>query len=411
MVSLMQTPVPNPPAGARQLPLFEFVVMLAVLFATVAFSIDAMLPALPEIAAELSPTNPNRAQLMLTAFMAGMGVGTAGAGALSDAIGRKPAILLGAGIYIGAAFAAIYAPTLESLLILRFVQGFGAAGPRIAGTALIRDLYAGREMARITSFVMMIFIMIPALAPSLGEVIIAASGSWRSVFVAFIIFGLIGSTWVALRQPETLPRERRVPLSLRNLARSAREVLSNRQVMLCTLVLTLGFAQMFALLSSSQQLFGDTYGRAETFTKWFALMALLSGIGTVANARYVMRYGMRRIARSAYAMQVVSSTLAMLLVASGALHGDAAFYGFFVWAVSVFFMAGVTFGNLNALAMQNMPHLAGMTASVVAALSSLGAVIIAAPVGLAYDGTPMPIMLATLICSGLAWLLMGRLRD
>ena len=225
------------------------------------------------------------------------------------------------------------------------------------------------------------------------------------------IFGLIGSTWVALRQPETLPPERRVPLSARNLLRSAREVLSNRQVMLCTLVLTLGFAQMFALLSSSQQLFGETYGRSETFTKWFALMALLSGIGTVFNARYVMRYGMRRIARSAYAMQVVSSTLALLLVASGALQGDAAFYGFFVWAVSVFIMAGVTFGNLNALAMQHMPHLAGMTASVVAALSSLGAVLIAAPVGLAYNGTPLPIMLATLICSGLAWLLMGRLRD
>ncbi len=411
MVSFMQTPLPQSPAGARQLPLFEFVVMLAVLFATVAFSIDAMLPALPEIAADLSPGNANRAQLMLTAFMAGMGVGTAGAGALSDAIGRKPAILLGAAIYIGAAFGALFAPTLESLLILRFVQGFGAAGPRIAGTALIRDLYAGREMARITSFVMMIFIMIPAVAPSLGEFIIDSAGSWRAVFVAFIIFGLIGSSWVAIRQPETLPPERRVPLSARNLLRSAREVMSNRQVMLCTLVLTLGFAQMFALLSSSQQLFGETYGRAETFTKWFALMALLSGIGTIANARYVMRYGMRRIARSAYAMQVVSSTLALVLVASGALHGNAAFYGFFLWAVSVFFMAGVTFGNLNALAMQNMPHLAGMTASVVAALSSLGAVLIAAPVGLAYDGTPLPIMLATLVCSGLAWLLMGRLRD
>lgn len=411
MVNPMQSTAPTRPANARSLSIPEFVAMLAVLFATVAFSIDAMLPALPEIARELSPTDINRTQLMLTAFVAGMGVGTAGVGALSDAIGRKPAILLGAAIYIGASFSAIYAQSLEAMLILRFVQGFGAAGPRIAGTALIRDLYAGREMARITSFVMMIFIMIPAVAPSLGEFIIELAGSWRAVFVAFIIFGLIGSTWVALRQPETLPPERRVPLSARNLLRSAREVLSNRQVMLCTLVLTLGFAQMFALLSSSQQLFGETYGRAETFTKWFALMALLSGIGTVFNARYVMRYGMRRIACSAYAMQVVSSTLALLLVASGALQGDAAFYGFFIWAVSVFIMAGVTFGNLNALAMQHMPHLAGMTASVVAALSSLGAVLIAAPVGLAYNGTPLPIMLATLICSGLAWLLMGRLRD
>jgi DHA1 family bicyclomycin/chloramphenicol resistance-like MFS transporter len=397
--------------AVRRLPLPEFVAMLAVLFATVAFSIDAMLPALSEIAAELSPGDKNRAQLVLMSFMAGMGVGTACAGPISDAIGRKPAIMLGSTLYILAAAGAIFADNLTLLLVLRFVQGMGASGPRIAGTALIRDLYAGREMARITSFVMMIFIMIPAVAPALGEVIIEAAGTWRAVFGAFIVFGLIGITWVWLRQAETLPPERRVPLSRKRLLSSAREILGNRQVMLCTLILTLGFGQMFALLSSSEQLFGETYGRADSFTRWFALMALLSGLGTIANARYVMRYGMRRIARAAYAMQIVAASLALLLVASGALHGDANFYGFFVWAVSIFFMAGVTFGNLNALAMQHMPHLAGMTASIVAALSTLGAVMIAAPVGLAFHGTPTPLMFAALICYSLAWLLMGRLRD
>ena len=385
--------------------------MLAVLFATAAFSVDAMLPSLSEIAAELSPENTNRAQLVLMSFMAGMGVGTACVGPISDAIGRKPSIILGSGLYIAASAGAIFANNLTLLLVLRFIQGMGASGPRIAGTALIRDLYAGREMARITSFVMMIFIMIPALAPALGELIIESAGSWRAVFGAFMIFGLIGLVWVWLRQPETLPPERRVPLNRKRLAASIREVLGNRQVMLCTLVLTLGFAQMFALLSSSEQLFGITYGRSESFTRWFAVMAVLSGAGTIINARYVMRYGMRRMARAAYAMQIVAASLALLLVASGALQGDAAFYGFFIWAVSLFFMAGVTFGNLNALAMQNMPHLAGVTASMVAALSALGAVTIAAPVGLTFNGTPTPMMLAALVCSSLAWLLMARLRD
>ena len=332
-------------------------------------------------------------------------------GPISDAIGRKPSIILGSGLYIAASAGAIFANNLTLLLVLRFIQGMGASGPRIAGTALIRDLYAGREMARITSFVMMIFIMIPALAPALGELIIESAGSWRAVFGAFMIFGLIGLVWVWLRQPETLPPERRVPLNRKRLAASIREVLGNRQVMLCTLVLTLGFAQMFALLSSSEQLFGITYGRSESFTRWFAVMAVLSGAGTIINARYVMRYGMRRMARAAYAMQIVAASLALLLVASGALQGDAAFYGFFIWAVSLFFMAGVTFGNLNALAMQNMPHLAGVTASMVAALSALGAVTIAAPVGLTFNGTPTPMMLAALVCSSLAWLLMARLRD
>jgi len=406
----MQTQT-RPPARPGQLSVPEFVAMLAVLFATVAFSIDAMLPALPEIAAELTPSDVNRAQLILTAFVAGMGLGTAGVGAISDAIGRKRAILLGSTVYILASIGAIYADSLEMLLLTRFVQGMGASGPRIAGTAMVRDMFSGREMARITSFVMMIFIMIPALAPTLGQLIIDTAGSWRAVFGAFVLFGAVGAGWVMLRQPETLPPERRVPLNLTNLAHSAREVLSNRQVMLCTLVLTFGFGQMFALLSSAPQLFGETYGRAASFPQWFAVMALLSGPGTILNARYVMRYGMRRIARWAYAMQIVASTLGLLLVGTGALHGDAAFYGFFLWAVSVFFMAGVTFGNLNALALQHMPHLAGMTASIVAALSSLGAVVIAAPVGLAFDGTARPIMLATLICSALAWVLMARLRD
>ncbi|WP_225972662.1 multidrug effflux MFS transporter [Paracoccus jeotgali] len=406
----MQTQT-RPPARPGQLSVPEFVAMLAVLFATVAFSIDAMLPALPEIAAELTPSDVNRAQLILTAFVAGMGLGTAGVGAISDAIGRKRAILLGSTVYILASIGAIYADSLEMLLLTRFVQGMGASGPRIAGTAMVRDMFSGREMARITSFVMMIFIMIPALAPTLGQLIIDTAGSWRAVFGAFVLFGAVGAGWVMLRQPETLPPERRVPLNLTNLARSAREVLSNRQVMLCTLVLTFGFGQMFALLSSAPQLFGETYGRADSFPQWFAVMALLSGPGTILNARYVMRYGMRRIARWAYAMQIVASTLGLLLVGTGALHGDAAFYGFFLWAVSVFFMAGVTFGNLNALALQHMPHLAGMTASIVAALSSLGAVVIAAPVGLAFDGTARPIMLATLVCSALAWVLMARLRD
>ncbi|MFV0293727.1 MAG: multidrug effflux MFS transporter [Paracoccus sp. (in: a-proteobacteria)] len=408
----MTTPAPTPDSGdARKLSLPEFVGMLAVLFATVAFSIDAMLPSLSSIAADLSPDNTNRAQLVLMSFVAGMGLGTALAGPISDAIGRKPSIMLGSAIYISASLAAIFADNLSLLLVLRFVQGMGAAGPRIAGTALIRDLYAGREMARITSFVMMIFILIPAVAPAIGEVVIDLTRSWRGVFVAFMVFGLIGVVWVGLRQPETLPPGRRVPLNIRRIMTSCHEILSNRQIMLCTLVLTFGFGQMFALLSSSDQLFGETYGRAESFTKWFALMALLSGIGTIANARYVIRFGMRRIAGAAYAMQIVSSTLALLLVGSGALQGDAAFYGFFVWAVSVFFMAGVTFGNLNALAMQHVPHLAGMTASIVAALSSLGAVLIAAPVGMAYQGTPTPVMTATLICSAIAFYLMRLLRD
>lgn len=389
---------------------FEFVAMLALVLAVIAFSIDSMLPALPEIAQELSPDNVNRAQLVLTAFVGGMGVGVFLAGPLSDAFGRKPIITLGFGIYALAAIAAIFANSLEMLLIARFVQGLGAAGPRIVSQALVRDLYQGREMARITSFIMMIFILVPAIAPSLGAVVIHFVG-WHGIFGAFVLLALAGSLWLNLRQDETLPPARRRQLNMTNLVASAREVLGNRQVQLVAIVMTLGFGQMFALLSSAQQLFSETYHKGAQFPLWFAAMALLSGIGTVLNARYVLRLGMRRIVTYAYAMQVVVSSVMAVLVIGDLLPEALRFPAFFVWAVSVFFMAGVTFGNLNAMALQRMGHVAGMAASVIAAVSTIGAVLIAAPIGLLYDGTARPIIMATLICSAAALWMMRKVEE
>ena len=398
------------PRTAGRQPLPEFIAMLALIFAVVAFSIDSMLPALPQIAAELSPRNVNRAQLVLTAFVGGMGLGLLLAGPLSDALGRKPVIIAGFSIYALAAIAAVFADSLELLLAARVVQGLGAAAPRIVSLALVRDLYQGREMARITSFAMMIFILVPAVAPSIGAVIIHFVG-WRGVFGAFVVLAAVGSLWLGLRQAETLPPASRRPLTPRSFAASAREVLSNRQVQLITVVITLGFGQMFALLSSAQQLFVETYRTGDNFPLWFAAMALLSGTGTVLNARYVMRLGMRRIVASAYRMQVVVSGVMAVLVFCDLLPEALRFPAFFLWAVSVFFMAGVTFGNLNAMALQSMGHVAGMAASVVAAVSTIGSVLIAAPVGLAYDGTARPIIIATLVCSSLALWLMRRIHE
>lgn len=394
--------------GQAWLPLPEFIALMAFLFATVAFSIDSMLPSLPQIAFELSPQDVNRAQLVLTAFMAGMGVGTLLAGPLSDAIGRKEAMTTGFVIYAGAAILAVFSQSLEMLLLARFVQGLGASGPRIVGLAMIRDLYSGREMARIQSFVNMLFILIPAVAPSMGQAIIAVAG-WRGVFAAFVIFAVIGALWLNLRQPETLAPVRRIPLRPGPLLAAAREVVGDRDVRICTLTLSLGFGQMFALLSSAQQLFGETYERGARFPLWFAAMALLSAMGTMINARLVMRLGMRWLASAAYAAQVVLSSVMLVLLLTDALPGALRFPAFFIWAVGVFTMAGVTFGNLNGLALLRMGHVAGMAASLVTAASTVLAVSIAAPVGLLYDGTAIPVVTATLICSAVAWWLMRAL--
>jgi MFS transporter, DHA1 family, multidrug resistance protein len=395
---------------ARRLGLPEFTAMLAMLFATIAFSIDAMLPALPQIAGELSPDNVNRAQLILTAFILGMGVGTLFAGPISDAVGRKPAIFGGFILYGVGAVLAHQAQSLEVLLAARVLQGLGAAGPRIVGLAMVRDLYAGREMARVSSFVMMVFMVVPAVAPSIGAAIIHV-WDWRAVFLAFIIFAMMGAAWVGVRQPETLSDANRRPLSVGNISSAAREVLTDRQVLIYTAVMTLGFGQMFGLLASIQQLFQDTYGRGPEFPLWFALIAAFSALSAIVNARFVMKVGMRGMCIRAYLLQVVFSVVALILIETGLLTGTAGFAVFFIWATSVFFLSGFTYGNLNALALQRMGHIAGMAASILTSVATIGAVVIAAPLGLAFDGTPVPVMAGAAICSGIAlWLMRKSVR-
>jgi len=402
-----QPALPGPSVSAPRLGQFEFTAMLAMLFATIAFSIDAMLPAFPAIATELTPDAPNRAQLILSAFILGMGVGTLFAGPLSDAFGRKPVIGGGLLLYVAGSALARIAPSLELLLLARALQGLGAAGPRIAGVALSRDLYEGRDMARVMSFVMMVFMVVPALAPMIGTFVIAFAG-WRAIFLAFIAFGLFALTWVWVRQAETLAPPARRPLSATLILSGLREVLANRDVRLYTAVMTLGFGQMMGLLSSIQQIFDVTYERAAQFPYWFALIAAFSATASFVNGKLVMRVGMRRLAAWAYLIQMVLSLGMAALFALNLLEGDAAFAAFFFWANSVFFIAGFTFGNLNALAMQKMGHIAGMATSVISAISTVLAVVIAGPVGLAFDGTPLPAMVAAALCSAVAYALMRR---
>lgn len=403
---------PNPARRlpVQRLPLPEFIALMALISAVVAFSIDSMLPALGDIARDLVPENPNRAQLVLSAFLIGMGIGTFFAGPLSDAFGRRRTVTWGFALYALAALGAMFATTLDGLLALRVVMGIGAAAPRIATMALVRDLYQGREMAKITSFVSMIFILIPAIAPMLGAQVISVFG-WHGVFGSFVVLALIGVVWFSLRQGETLLPEMRRPFNFRSVGLGMVEVLSSRQVCLITLVLALGFGQMFTLLSTAQQLFTETFGKGDSFPYWFAVMALLAGCASLLNARLVVRLGMRRIAYAAYVMQVAISAVMVVLVFGGLTPAALAFLLFMFWAISVFAMAGVTFGNLNALALQHMGHIAGTTASVVAAFSTFGAVAIAAPIGQLYDGSLRPMVMATLLCSALAVVLMRSIRE
>lgn len=389
----------------RRLSQPEFIALIAMLFATIAFSIDAMLPALPQIAAELIPADPNRAQLILTSFVLGMGLGTFLAGPISDALGRKPVIVMGAGLYMVGALLAWAAPTLETVLAARLLQGLGAAGPRVVSLAMVRDLYSGRHMARIMSFAMMIFTLVPALAPLAGQGIIALTG-WRGIFLAFLVFAVVATSWLSLRQPETLAKTARRPLHPAVLLRAVAEVLTNRQVVMAMVVQTLIFACLFGTISSTQQIFDVHFGRGAEFPLWFALIALCSGSASLINAALVVRLGMRFLVSVTLAVEALLTALYALTLIAGGLPEGLAFALFVIWAISVFMMAGLVLGNLNALAMEPMGHIAGMAASVTGSLATVASVMIAAPLGLAFDGTPRPLVIGVTALAAAGFVLM-----
>lgn len=386
----------------------EFIALIAMLFATIAFSIDAMLPALPRIAAELSPDAPNRAQLIITSFVMGMGLGTFVAGPLSDSFGRRTVIVAGALLYCAAALVAWAAPSLETVLAARLLQGIGAAGPRVVSLALVRDLYKGRDMARVVSFAMMIFTLVPAVAPALGQVIISGFG-WRAVFMSFVLFSAISIVWMLSRQPETLPREKRRPFTAKGLWSSLTEVLGYQTIRLSIAAQTMAFASLFATLSSTQPIFDITFGKADSFPGYFALIALLAGTASFLNARLVNKVGMRRIVMVTFAVQIGLSGISTFLHGLHALPESLQFPAYFLWTVSVFFMTGMTLGNLNALALEPVGHIAGMAASVMGSIATVASVILAVPVGLMFDGSPVPLMAAVTVYVGIGYLIMRRL--
>ncbi|MEO9652838.1 MAG: multidrug effflux MFS transporter [Roseobacter sp.] len=386
----------------------EFVALMAMMFATIAFSIDAMLPALETIEADLPPEDASRAPLIITSFVFGMGLGTFFSGPLSDAFGRRTVMFCGAGLYIGSATLAWFSQSLELVLLARVFQGIGASGPRVVCIAIIRDLFSGREMARIVSFVMITFTIVPALAPLLGSVIICFSG-WRSIFLAFITFSLISALWLGLRLPETLAVENRRPVRMALMKTAVRQIFQHPIVRLSIVVQTLAMTILFSLLVLIQPIYGHVYDKLETFPLWFGGIAVASAFSSFLNVKLVIRLGMRKLITIALGFQIVVSTFVLMNSETIAAEGFAIFA---VWQGFIFFQAGLTIGNLNAIAMEPMGHIAGMAASVVGGVSTTLAAAIASPVGMLFDGTIRPLVATVLILAALAFALMlymGRL--
>jgi DHA1 family bicyclomycin/chloramphenicol resistance-like MFS transporter len=388
----------------------EFVALIALSISLVAMSIDSMLPALGAVASDLGARAPNDRQLVLTTFFAGLTAGQLVYGPLSDALGRKRAMYFGLAILALGTLVCLTATSFPMMLAGRLVAGVGAAGPRIVSVAIVRDLHAGRAMARLMSIVMMIFILVPIVAPSIGQAALLVA-SWRAIFAGLFVMTCVTFGWFALRQPETLALERRRPLAIGTVARAMGEALRHRVTLGYAIAAGLIFGAMVAFLATAQQIFAEQYGLGERFPLYFAALASALGVASFANSRLVVRFGMQTL--SGYALRTSAAASAAFLAFSIFAGGHPPLAAFMGFLLVVFFCNGLMFGNFNALSMEPMGHIAGSAAAVIGALTSLVSVVIGTPIGRAYDGTVIPLVagLALLTLSALgvtAWAERGR---
>lgn len=365
----------------------EFIVMMAVLMSVVAISIDAMLPALGVIGKALEITHPNQAQYIISSIFIGMAIGQLICGPLSDALGRKKVLYGGLSLYLAGSAICLASTNIGIMLIGRFIQGLGVAGPYISCMSIIRDKFSGRLMAKVMSLVMMIFIMIPVIAPALGQTIIMLS-SWQYIFVLYIFYALGIMAWITFRLEETLPPQQRVPFRLSTIIAGTKTVLTNRQTIAYTTCMGCMFGALIGDLNSAQQIFQVQFGVGEMFVVYFGLQALAFGVSSLMNSRWVERLGMRYICLRALTVMSASSIIFL------AIHFivPIQFWMFFVYGVILLLCVGLLFGNLNALALEPMGHIAGIASAIIGALSNFIAIPIGTVIGQLYDGTLIPMV-------------------
>ncbi|MDF1748347.1 MAG: multidrug effflux MFS transporter [Alphaproteobacteria bacterium] len=376
--------------NGRDQSLPEFIALIALQISMVALTIDAMLPALPAIGLELGVASANETQLVISLFFLGFAVGQFFYGPLSDSLGRKPMILAGIALFGVGCILSLVSWNYETMLLGRVLQGLGAAGPRTVTLAVVRDRYAGRGMARIMSFVMAVFIVVPALAPALGQAVLFIA-DWRAIFFFLMALGMFCAIWMTIRLPETLADSDRMPLSLGRIWSAILETVTNRHAIGYTISAGFIFGAFVGYLNSAQQIFQDVFGLGELFPLFFGILALSIGASSVVNARIVMRLGMRFL--SFAAVFALTGLSLFFLVVDFLLQGHPPLWAFMLWGMTSFFCIGLLFGNLNALAMEPLGHIAGTGSAVVGALTTLISLVFGIVVGQAFDGTVMPLVI------------------
>jgi len=366
----------------------EFMGLAAALMALNAMAIDIMLPGLQQIGAALGVEDPNRRQLVVSAYVGGFGVAQLFYGPIADRFGRRGPLLVGLAAYIVTAFACVFAPSFGLLLALRFLQGIGAAATRVIAISAIRDIFGGRQMAEVLSMVMMVFMVIPVIAPSLGQAAMIF-GSWHMIFLLMGFTSLAVTLWAMLRLPETLSPELRRSLSFSSIVQGFRYVLTDRISLCYTLATTAILGALFGFINSAQQIYVDIYDLGTLFPIMFAIGAGLMALSSFTNSRFVGRFGMRRLSHGALLGFLFTTGIWLGL----ALLGPVPFWLFFVLFSVSMFQFGWVGTNFNAIAMEPLGHVAGTAAAVQGFIATIGSGIIGALIGQAFDGTLRPLAL------------------
>jgi DHA1 family bicyclomycin/chloramphenicol resistance-like MFS transporter len=379
----------------------EFVVLIAAVMALNPLAMDMMLPALPEIGRAFHITDANHLQTVLSSFLAGFGVGQFVIGPLSDRYGRRPVLIGGMIVYAIASMLTLAAPSFETLLLARGLQGLSTAATRVIATSVVRDCYTGRQMASVMSLAQMIFISVPVLAPSLGQLVMLASHEWHSVFAVLLLFGVAILLWTALRLPETLADGNRKSLAPGDVLGYFRETLTNRQTLGYALAAGCIIGTMFAYVFSAQQVFTEVYALGEYFPLAFAEIALGVAVAGFVNARIVGKLGMRVISHTALA-GFIAASLAMMILARLDLLPLALYMAL---ATATMFTFGLMISNFTALAMEPLGHIAGTASSLYGSITTLIGIVFGTVIGQAYDGTMVPLTTGFFVCTLIAFVI------
>lgn len=384
----------------------EFVAFVAAVMAVNAFGVDLMLPSLADIGHELGVSEANHRQWIITVYMVGFGAGQLVYGPLADRYGRRIVLILTLAGFVGASIFAAGSASFAALLGARLLQGLMSASTRVLAVAIVRDGSSGRQMARTMSVAQMIFFLVPILAPTLGQLLLEF-GPWRFIFYALGAFAALVLAWTLVRLPETLPAERRVPISLTTLRANYRLTLTDRYSLGYAIAASLTFGGIIAFVSLSQQIFVDGFNAGDRFTLFFAICACAMGAASFLNSRLVERLGTRLISQSAVLGLIALSIVHVAVIATGVET---------LWSY-IFFQAlsmtciGLCGANFGAMAMEPVGHIAGTASSLQGFITSIGAVVVGSAIGQSYAGTTTPLAIGYLAIGiavlGIIWVVEG----